>query len=122
MKAFLASESYIIVVDLLSCKVTQILSCGHTSFGWTHRLSMVEMSSKRNIIKILGSHESQGLQRTEYVNYNFRTWRGTTLKDMCKSVITSCFTYDVLLQQNLPKMLMRELEGLYLLRGKILTD
>eukprot|EP00111_Clytia_hemisphaerica_P020775 TCONS_00061273-protein len=117
MKALiLSSEAYVTVIDLLSCKATQILS--YVPCFWTHKLSM-QMSTKGDVIKMVGTYERS--YDTEYLCVDFRTWRGTTLKDICKNAITSSFTYDVLLQQNLPKMLMRELEAFYLLRDEILT-
>ena len=115
MKALIMStESYIVVVDLLTGKVSQILS--YIPCFWQHQLS-IQFSLDGNVIKLLGKYKFTG--KTEYLCVNFRTWHGTSLKEMCLRCVSKEFTYDEVQRRNLPRSLLRELEDAYLLKDAI---
>jgi len=115
MKALIMStESYIVVLDLLTGKVSQILS--YIPCFWQHQLS-IQFSMDGNVIKLLGKYKFTG--KTEYLCVNFRTWHGTSLKEMCVRCVSKNFTYDQVLRRNLPRNLLHELKDAYLLKDDI---
>ena len=113
MKALILSEeSYIIVLDLLTGKVTQILS--YIPCFWQHKLSL-QMSPDGNLIKMIGiGHYG------DYLCVDFLTWHGNSLKDTCLRHVVRNFDYAMLSKQNLPRAVMRQLDDYFSLRDEIL--
>ena len=117
MKALVMSgESYIIVLDLLTGKLTQILS--YIPCFWQHKLSL-QMSPDGNLIKMIGKY-SRGTSKTEYLCVDFLTWHGNSLKELCMRSVARNFDYEMVAQQNLPRPVMGELNDYFVLRDEIL--
>ena len=113
MKALILSdESYIIVLDLLTGKVTQILS--YIPCFWEFKLSL-QMSPDGDLIKMIGiGHQS------DYLCVDFLTWHGNSLKETCLRHVVRHFDYAMLTKQNLPRAVTRQLDDYFTLRDEIL--
>ena len=110
MKALLLSEeSYILVLDLLSGKVTQILS--YIPCFWQHKLSL-QMTPDGDVIKMIGSHGQRVCGgaltgKMEYLCVDFLTWHGASLREICMRKVARTFDYTWLEQQKrLPRWML----------------
>lgn len=106
----MSEESYVIVIDVMKCAVTQILS--YVSCFWQHRLSLY-ISLDGECIRMIGKtkhYTKQGY--TDYLCADFPVWHGCTLKEICMHTIMKSYQMNYLRQCNLPKHVIRELEKL----------